>query len=245
MAPQLRHGTNDPVIHAAVVERNEYRLPARLKRGSVVVDIGAHAGIFSHFALDRGAGTVYAFEPEPANFEQATRNLAAFGARVKLARRAVWRSDIPAGPLHFWRSDDPANAGGGTVIWETNGPVVESIQFDEVVASIGTRIDLLKIDCEGAEFPILLTSKRLAAIDRIVGEYHELRAEPPQHARVHGYPEFTVDALVNVLTQAGFVVSLEPQATGQLGDLGLFFADRPAASRRFSAPFTFRWRRTS
>jgi hypothetical protein len=41
--------------------------------------------------------------------------------------------------LHFWRSDDEANAGGGTVIWETDGPLVEGIPFDDVVSSIGSR----------------------------------------------------------------------------------------------------------
>lgn len=239
MGVQLRPGTNDAVIYDSVVTRNEYRLPTRLIRDSVVIDIGAHAGMFSHLALERGAGTVYAFEPEPANYNQAVRNLAAFSGRVHLAKRAVWRSDVPAGPLHFWRSEDPANAGGGTVIWESDGPLVESVPFDEVVTAIGARINLLKIDCEGAEFPILLTSKRLAAVDRIVGEYHELRAEPAPHARVPGCAQFTIDGLVNVLKQAGFVVSLEPQATGNFGELGLFFADRPVASRGFS--FISRW----
>ena len=60
--------------------------------------------------------------------------------------------------------------------------------FDAVVDDVSMkgarRVNLLKIDCEGAEFPILLTSNRLAAIDRIVGEYHELRADLPPHVRL-------------------------------------------------------------
>jgi hypothetical protein len=85
---------------------------------------------------------------------------------------------------------------------------------------------LLKIDCEGAEFPILLTSSRLDCIDRIVGEYHELRAELPRHVRVPGCEQFTVEILVEHLESFGFAVALEPQATGTFGALGLFFADR-------------------
>ena len=99
---------------------------------------------------------------------------------------AVWRSDRPDGRLHFSPSSDAANSGGGTIIWETDGPFVETIPFDSVIEAVSRggarRIDLVKIDCEGSEFPILLTSSKLRHIDRIVGEYHELLAAPPEHA---------------------------------------------------------------
>ena len=74
-------------------------------------------------------------------------------------------------------------------------------------------MNLLKIDCEGAEFPILLTSTRLAAIDRIVGEYHELRADLPPHVRLPGCNQFTVDMLTAQLERHGFGVTIEQQAT--------------------------------
>ena len=109
----LRPGTNDALIYSAVVERNEYRLPQRLPPRSVVVDIGAHAGMFSHFALSRGAQTVYAFEPEPGNFETCSQNLSQYAGRVELSRKAVWRSDRADDKLHFWPSSDTANSGGG------------------------------------------------------------------------------------------------------------------------------------
>jgi FkbM family methyltransferase len=225
----IRPGTNDDLIYANVVSRNEYRVPEDLS-GAVVIDIGMHVGAFSHLALTRGAAELHGFEPEASNYSCAVRNLAPFGARAHLHNRAIWRSDIAAQPLHFWRSTDGANAGGGTVIWNTDGPLVDAVPFDEVVDSVsgnrGRRIGLLKIDCEGAEFPILLTSSRLGCIDRIVGEYHELRAELPRHVRVPGCEQFTVEVLAAHLEQAGFAVTLEQQATATFGALGLFFAER-------------------
>ena len=219
------------MIYNSVVVNNEYRLPRRLPRNSIVVDIGAHAGMFSFAALSRGAGVVYAFEPEPNNFRCAGQNLAQFGSRVRLSNAAVWRSDIANPSLHFFPSADAANTGGGTVIWDTDGPAVQSVKFDDVIRDVTedgkNRIALLKIDCEGAEFPILLTSRRLDQIDRIVGEYHELRAELPKHAQIPGVEEFSVQVLVRTLESAGFSLATEPQASGTFGEMGLFFADRP------------------
>lgn len=243
----LRPGTNDDVIYRNVVERNEYRVPDDLS-GAVVLDIGVHIGAFSHLALSRGAAELYGFEADAANFAHASRNLAPFGSRVHLDNRAVWRSDAPPSPLHFWRSTDGANAGGGTLIWDTDGPVVDAVPFDAIVDEItrsGQRqIDLLKIDCEGAEFPILLTSRRLARVNRIVGEYHELRADLPRHVRIPGVHQFTVETLTAHLEAAGFSVTLEPQAIATYGGLGLFFAERrPASWRTQAAAALKRWLR--
>jgi FkbM family methyltransferase len=226
----LRPGTNDDVVYNAVVTQNEYRVPAVLSPDAIVVDIGVHIGSFSHLALTRGTGRVFGFEPEPGNFARAAANLAPFGDRVRLFNHAVWRSDVPTVQLPFFASPDVANSGGGTLIWETNGPLVPAVPFDEVVDAITDsgrrRIELMKIDCEGAEFPILLTSKRLEHIDRIVGEYHELRAQLPAHVRIPGYDQFAIEDLGAALERAGFAVTWERQATATFGDLGLFFAAR-------------------
>jgi FkbM family methyltransferase len=232
----LRPGTNDDVVYDSVVTRNEYRLPDELAPDSLVVDIGVHIGAFSYLALRRGAGSVYGFEPEAANYARAIENLAPFGRRVHLSNRAVWRSDTPACQLHFWRSADTANTGGGSLIWETDGPLVDAVPFDAVIDAVSRggrqRIDLVKIDCEGAEFPVLLTSSLLGRIDRIVGEYHELRARLPAHVRIPGYDEFALEGLVAGLQRAGFDVTWQHQATAKFGDMGLFFAQRPVAPRR-------------
>ena len=123
--------------------------------------------------------------------------------------------------------------GGGTLIWESDGLLVKVVPFDEIVDHVSrggeSRISVLKVDCEGAEFPILLTSRLLDRIDRIVGEYHELRAQLPAHVRIPGYNEFVIEGLAAGLERAGFAVSWERQTTAMFGDLGLFFAERREA----------------
>ena len=230
---RLRPGTNDEAIYKSVVTQNEYRLPRALQPDAVVVDIGVHIGSFSHLALTRGAGSLFGFEPEPSNYACARQNLAPFGDGVHLYNHAVWRSDVPGQHLPFYASSDPENAGGGTLIWESDGLLVKVVPFDEIVDHVSrggeSRISVLKVDCEGAEFPILLTSRLLDRIDRIVGEYHELRAQLPAHVRIPGYNEFVIEGLAAGLERAGFAVSWERQTTAMFGDLGLFFAERREA----------------
>jgi FkbM family methyltransferase len=231
---QLRPGTTDDVIYDQVVRQNEYLVPKRFASGAVVLDIGTHVGTFSYLALSRGAAAVVGYEPDPGNYRCAQQNLAPFGSRARVHCAAVWRSDVPAAQLPFLPSSDPANSGGGSVIWDTQGQRVDAIAFDSVVdaASEGgrRRVDMVKLDCEGAEFPIILTSKLLDRVDHIVGEYHELRGALPAHAAIPGYTEFAVGDLMRVLRGAGFEVSVERRALATFGELGLFFAHRVGAA---------------
>lgn len=225
-----RPDTNDDLIFRQVVEQNEYAIDGPLPPNAVVLDIGTHIGSFSYFALTRGAAEVIGYEPDRSNHRAAEHNLAGFRARARVHCAAVWRSDRPADTLPFQPSSDLANTGGGSVMWQVEGATVRAIPFDTAVDAAtlggGRRVHLVKMDCEGAEFPILLTSQLLHRIDRIVGEYHELRAAPSSHAAVPRHEEFRISELVDVLRSSGFEVRWERRATGSFGALGLFFAHR-------------------
>jgi FkbM family methyltransferase len=161
----LRPGTIDEVVYRAVIEHNEYRIPPHLSETDVIIDIGAHIGSFSWLCWSRGARTIEAFEADPENAAYARRNLQ--DTSVVLKQMAVWRSDRPQDVLyHSGYTDmlpggpDPVgvNTGGGNV-FSTSGTPLESIALDDI---IGDRtIAMLKIDCEGSEYPILLTSQKL------------------------------------------------------------------------------------
>ena len=113
------------------------------------------------------------------------------------------------------------NTGSGSVIFGV-GDEVEKIAFDDLVDDVTKngqkRVRLLKVDCEGAEWPILLTSQRLLLIDEICGEFHEIGGEYVEinEGREGRDPVFnyggaplTIEQLVKCLTDAGFTVTYE------------------------------------
>ena len=69
-----------------------------LKGHSTVLDVGAHIGIFSRFALSEGVKHIIAYEPEPDNFNLLSKNLrtnGSFGSEltIDIISKAVVLSD--------------------------------------------------------------------------------------------------------------------------------------------------------
>ena len=85
---------------------------------------------------------------------------------------------------------------------------------------------MLKIDCEGAEYPILFTTTQLNYIEEICGEYHVVPPQiMPERAKVKGMAdEFDGHALKKFLEAAGWSVQIETTAQGN--QLGQFRATR-------------------
>jgi FkbM family methyltransferase len=253
---RFRDGTLDRTIFNIVVLFNEYRLPDRFAPGDIVIDIGAHIGSFAYAVVSRGCENVTCIEADRTNFEIAAENLRPQLERghVQLVRGAVWRSDQNTDQLcfdgyHNFTDSYPGlqgivNTGNGSVIWG-GGESVAKIAFDEIVDRATNRgehrVRLLKLDCEGAEWLILLTSQRLGLVDEICGEFHEIGGQFPEIGEdrpgqqpvfsLANVGKFTIDVLVDHLTEAGFTVNWQRhrRPTGSLEGFGLFFATRAAA----------------
>jgi FkbM family methyltransferase len=254
---QFRPDTLDQAIFNGVVLFNEYGLPARFDATDIIIDVGSHIGSFAEAALSRGCENVFCVEADRSNLEIAEVNLKAHLAagRVRLMRGAVWRSDPNKDELYFdgyhnFPDSFPGmqgviNTGNGSVLWSRGEPV-KKIPFDEIVNLLthngNKRVRLLKLDCEGAEWPILLTSRRLALIDEICGEFHEIggqyleisedRSTTEPIFSYQGSAIFTIDLLLDYLSQAGFSVTYKRHSrpTGEPEGLGLFFATRNATT---------------
>ena len=214
---RLRPDTVDTDVFNSVVNNNEYNLPDTFDPKDIVIDIGSHIGCFTYACLKRGAKKIYSYEPFRNNYKIAESNFdnEIKAGIVKLYNLAVWRSDIYQDMLHCTESDDPMNTGGGNVISGiSKDNQIGTIQFDKIIDSITSktndttnnidnrinRIKLLKLDCEGSEFPILFTSKKLSLVDYICGEYHTTTLRDSDN--IYGRTNFDVGDIVYYLDQS-------------------------------------------
>jgi FkbM family methyltransferase len=165
-----------------------------------VIDIGAAIGEFAIHAAHDPSNSVTAFEPFPESFELLQKNIALNNlTNVTATPRAV--SSVTGELLLETTGGEPLMMDTASTAKPDRDQIpVESISLNDVIASRGgDRVDLLKLDCEGAEYDILLNAapETLAQIDRIVMEYHDTID--------HQHP-----ALVTFLTRAGYVVDTFP-----------------------------------
>ena len=230
-----RPGTFDQLIYEHVVEANEYDLPDRFDPADVIVDVGAHIGAFAHAALIRGCGHVHGIEVDLENLRIAAENLRRHidAGAATLTYGAAWRSDSNDDVLSFQASPSygpMVNTGGGRVLALPNGEPLPKVNFDAFLLGAtrggAQRVRFLKLDCEGSEWPILLTSKRLDLVDEIAGEFHEV-GEDETSSR-EKYSGLTYEDLGQTLGKQGFDVAFQPYPfrVHFFRRIGLFFAKR-------------------
>lgn len=177
-----RNDSHDRAIIKEIWESGVYSHKFPFGEKAVVLDIGAHNGYFSLFAARNSASgsRIYAFEPVLENYELLTRNLEINGI-VNIFAYNVCVSDSDGTLTMFHNS---ANTGGHSTYRERvekyNLDTIEEISCPSVALTHTvpldvTVIDFCKMDCEGAEFDILLKSPEdfLKRIKVFAIEFHE------------------------------------------------------------------------
>ncbi|MHB8789322.1 MAG: FkbM family methyltransferase [Desulfobulbaceae bacterium] len=129
-----------------------------------VVDIGGNIGLFSlwvwcHFPNTR----IYTFEPNPRVFEHLTKNLDPTHAKVR-------RAGVSFKPGRA-EMKDAGDSRLATTILKDDGEI-ELIPLSQIAEDVGGKIDLLKMDCEGAEWDIFEDKEAFEKIQTIRMEYH-------------------------------------------------------------------------
>jgi len=184
----------------------------------IIMDIGGGIGEFTLFAAQNHPGnTVFAFEPFPESLNLLKENLELNRiANVKAYEDAIWSKNgylridtAPGEPSQFTSREPDAHLPG-------NDPmIVPAIPLADAFARLNLdRCDLLKLDCEGAEYPILLNTpdELLQKIDRIILEYHD------------NVTDYTHQDLEKLLAEKGYKVKITPNIVH--ADLGYLYAQR-------------------
>ncbi|OGM92358.1 hypothetical protein A2755_01160 [Candidatus Wolfebacteria bacterium RIFCSPHIGHO2_01_FULL_48_22] len=178
----VRGGMADRWILNEVVLRNTYFPPEfSLPDDSVMVDIGAHIGTFALLAAKKyPKGRVFACEPNPDNFAMLVENVRINGFHnLKAINKAV--ADTSGTRTFFINKDDSDRHTlvKDFAVHEHDSLTVETISMNDLMRDEHIeRVDLLKIDCEGAEYEIL-NEKNGQFLDRtrqIIIEIHNLDA---------------------------------------------------------------------
>ena len=194
----------------------DYEKDAPLEPDWTVVDVGAAFGDFTvHAARLCPRGVVHAFEPLPENFRRLEEHLRFNGvSNVRASKEA-----IAAAPGSLTLYTVTGLTGQHRTAGDERGAAEPAIRvpattLDAAFRERGIeRCDLLKIDCEGAEFEIVLglDPEVLSRIARIVLEYHD-------HVTEHTHEE-----LIRFLETHGFDVRVRPNPAWK--ELGFLYAE--------------------
>jgi FkbM family methyltransferase len=146
VAPML-HSSHDMFTVNEVFCREDYAAGHDLR---TVVDIGSNIGISALYFLTRGPDVrCHLFEPVPRNVERLRSNLLAYKDRYTLEQAAV--ADR-AGTVAF--GVEPTGRYGGIGVVTEEAIEVRCLDINEVLERVldgEPRIDVLKLDTEGAE----------------------------------------------------------------------------------------------
>jgi len=144
-------GTPFELVGTFIVQQYRYDSIVESKLGDIVFDIGAYVGDTALWFSKAVApqGNVYAFEPEPSNFEKLKANL----ERNKVTNVI---------PLQLALSENEgemqiASGRGSSTITQTGtGTSVKVTTIDRFVeANKLPRVDFIKMDVEGHELKVL------------------------------------------------------------------------------------------
>jgi FkbM family methyltransferase len=165
--------------------KREYQLPEWLEP-KVILDIGGNIGITAVYLAWRfPKATVYTFEPVPTNFVVLQKNV----STLRNVKAFPFGLGTQSGEFDIYASEDSLNLGGFSLYERANDGInagvdlsrasrVEIRRTADVLAEQGVeRIDVIKVDTEGAEYDALtsIEESMLSRVQWIMGELHGRR----------------------------------------------------------------------
>jgi len=163
------------------------KLVASLPRNPVIIDIGANAGYFNIMLFSKiKEGLVYAYEPIPSNYELFNKNISlnpGLQNHIHLYNKAVTGTASETVELFMEEASENSVIASVYADFDLQNKyrlVVPAITLQQIIQQNNLQhIDLIKIDCEGSEYPIIYETPGdlWDKIDMLTIEVHNLDNE--------------------------------------------------------------------
>lgn len=170
---RFEFGSEPALSKSSVVHELEH-FTRNIRRGDIVADVGAFEGTFTVIAAacTGSAGRIVAFEPSPESRAVLERNMAlnGFQQRVTIVPAAVAAATGSA-TLYSSPREQTSTLYASAAVAGVQPMPVRTVSLDDYFE--GERVDLIKIDVEGAEFAVLRGAQRLLGEGaRVLCEIH-------------------------------------------------------------------------
>ena len=145
-----------------------------IKPGDVFVDVGANLGYYALLAARVGASHVYAFEAQPSTYELLGKNVIINWMTKFITYENLAIYSHTTDLQFFVRNNYPGNSSLGFTPpdqlqkwFDTTTPVkVHAVSLDDYFADKPGKIDLIKVDVEGAEPAVFEGARQTLARNR-------------------------------------------------------------------------------
>ncbi len=176
---KIRVNSTDLMQLTTIWVDKEYAIPGfEINENDIIIDIGGHVGLFIVFCKQFcNNGKIFCFEPVKENYEQCMENIRINNLQnVNLFNMAVTKK---TGEIPIYLNED--DSGHSIFLKDKKSIKVKSISLEDILLSNKIQhCDLLKIDCEGAEYEIIesIPEHYFENIDKIIIEYHFAKDNP-------------------------------------------------------------------
>ena len=156
----------------------EYRVELK-KSHPLIIDCGSHIGLsLLYFKKVYPQAKIISFEPDPVNFEILQQNIAAnklTGVSSVNVALAAQNGTVILYSSDKQTSENDWSWGNTTVPAFKSGNVQKTVQGVKLSSYLNDRVDLIKMDIEGAELEVLQEIEpQLNRVNQIILEYHGL-----------------------------------------------------------------------
>lgn len=192
----------EPMTYKEIFIDNSYGLDATDVRGKQVIDVGGNLGMFALACVEKGAARVICVEAQPIIYNLGLLNNIKSYPMITPLNYAM--TELDGQHVHILNEHVGSKVGGDV------GELVETISLSTLLYqqnALGNDL-VLKLDCEGSEFNILMGSD-IETIRRFNTIFIEI------HNDTNSNPAYKDSAIVmNRLQEAGFNKVKDGQIVG-------------------------------